>query len=212
MERGLIAFLVGKKGVQPTNPEGGYFGVPRMVLCYIQFLGLLLEGWDGAKKDGGKDHFGTSGQAKKYIKNVLSQIDTLYGVRGNLLYDMYRHGTVHVISPKKMQSKKYPARTIEWLLYKGDREQCDYYEDKAIKLKHLHVYKWEKNRFILCVSIINLYKDLLISIELYRKMIYRDTSGKLLNNFLSVVDALDTDFDETVHDFWTKATKIEKNS
>ena len=36
--------------IQPNNPEGGYYGVPRMVLCYIDILGLLFSGWNGKKK------------------------------------------------------------------------------------------------------------------------------------------------------------------
>lgn len=198
--------------IQPTNPEGGYFGVPRAILCYIDFLGLLLAGWKGVKdKKGIKNDFATSQKAKDYIKKVLSQVDNLYDTNGELLYDMYRHGTVHIYSPKKMVSKWFPERTIEWLIYKGDREQWDYFETKAIKFRHLQVRELEKNRFILPISIVIFYKDLLVSLELYKKMIYEDKAEQLLKNLLTVADALDQDFDTTPHKFWEQAIKIEKD-
>lgn len=189
--------------IQPNRPEGGYFGVPRMVLCYIDFLGLLFAGWSGKKKkNGNRDDFATPHKAKDFIKKVLSQVDELYRVNGDLLYDMYRHGTVHIYSPQKLSSKEFPNKTIEWLVYKGDREQWDYYENKAVKFRHLQIIEWEKDRFILPVSIVVLYRDLLVSIGLYRKMIYEDKSENLLKKFLSVVDSLDNDFDATPHKFW----------
>lgn len=191
--------------IQPNRPEGGYFGVPRMVLCYIDFLGLLLEGWNGKKnKYGDKQDFATPKKAKDYIKKVLSLIDEPYGIWGDLFYDMYRHGTVHIYSPKKLVSRTDPDKTIEWLIYKGEREQWDYYEDRAVQFRHLKIIEWENNRFILPVSTIVLYKDLLVSIDLYRKMIYEDKSEDLLNKFLSVADALDNNFDSTTHKFWSE--------
>ncbi len=189
--------------IKPGIPEGGYFGVPRMVLCYVDFLGLLYIGWSGKKKkNGDKDDFATPQKAKMFIKRVLSQIDELYGKHGDLFYDMYRHGTVHIYSPKKMVSRIESNKTIEWLLYKGDREQWDYYENKSVKFRHLEIIEWEKDRFMLPVSIVILYKDLLESIDLYRKMIYRDKSGELAKNLLVVADGLDQHFDSTSHKFW----------
>ncbi|MBI2600462.1 hypothetical protein HYW42_00760 [Candidatus Daviesbacteria bacterium] len=189
--------------IQPGRPEGGYFGVPRMVFCYIDFLGLLYSGWSGnKKKNGDKDDFATPQKAKIFIKKVLSHIDKLYEKHGDLLYDMYRHGTVHIYSPKKMVSRTDPNKTIEWLLYKGDREQWDYYENKAVKFQHLEIIKWEEDRFMLPVSIVVLYRDLLESIDLYRTMIYKDKSGDLARNLLAVADGLDQHFDSTSHKFW----------
>ena len=188
--------------IQPTNPEGGYFGVPRMVFCYVDFLGLLYSGWSGKKKQNGdKDNFATPKKAKKFIKEVLSQVDGLYGEHGNLLYDMYRHGTVHIYSPKKMRSRANPNKTIEWLLYKGDREQWDYYENRSVKFRHLEIIEWEKDRFMLPVSILVLYRDLLVSIDLYRKMVFEDKSEKLAKNLLVVADGLDQHFDSTSESF-----------
>lgn len=189
--------------IQPGNPEGGYYGVPRAVLCYVDVLGLLFSGWAGERKENGdKKDFATSPKAKLFIKNVLSQIDYLYELNGDLMYDMYRHGTVHLYAPKKLISRKYPKMSIEWLIYKGERECWDYYENRAIKLRHLQVIKWGKDRYVLPVSISVLYSDLIVSIGLYRSMIYNDKSGDLLRKFLSVVDALDTVFDGTSVEFW----------
>ncbi|MCL0082704.1 hypothetical protein M1O14_03225 [Dehalococcoidia bacterium] len=33
--------------IQIGNGEGGYFAVPRLVLCYVDFLGALYRGYRG---------------------------------------------------------------------------------------------------------------------------------------------------------------------
>jgi len=195
--------------LQPNRPEGGYFGVTRTLLCYVDILGLLLEGWSGKlKKNGDKDDFATPKKAKVYIKKVLSEVDELYELNGDLLYDMYRHGTVHIYSPKKLVSRQYPKKTVEWLIYKGGREQWDYYENKSFKFRHLQIIEWAKDKFVLPISILVLYGDVVVSIDLFRKMIYEDKSRKLLKNFLGVADALDTVYDGTKDKFWEKAIKV----
>jgi hypothetical protein len=174
-----------------------------MVFCYHDFLGLLYCGWGGKKhKKGYKHAFATHEKAKKFIKEIFGRIDNLYRVHGELLYDMYRHGTVHIYSPKKMIANKFPNRTIEWLLYKGGRESWDYYENKATKFRHLEIIEWSKDRFILPVSINVLYSDLIETIVLYRQMLRNDKSKRLLKNFSEVANALDNDFDSTSHKFW----------
>lgn len=194
--------------LQPNKPEGGYFGVTRALLCYVEALGLLLEGWSRKlKKNRDKDDFATAKKAKTYIKKVLSEVDELYELNGDLLYDMYRHGTVHIYSPKKLVSRQYPKKTIEWLIYKGEREQWDYYENKSFKFRHLKIIEWTKDRFVLPISILVLYTDVMTSINLFRKMIYEDKSGKLSKNFLAVADALDTVYDGTNDKFWEKSNK-----
>lgn len=201
--------------IQPTKPEGGYFGVPRAVFCYINFLGLLYEGWSGKKKkkknkkESEKTDFGTTTQAKKYIREVLGEIDELYKINCDVLYDLYRHGTVHIFAPKKMISGVDNKKSIEWLLYKGDRESWQYYESRAKKFRHLRIVEWNNNRYILPLSISVLYADLIESLVLYRQKVLTDETQDLLKKFSSVVDALDTDFDEVSYDFWSDATKPE---
>lgn len=194
--------------INPSKPEGGYFGIPRSVFCYINFLGLLFGGWNGNKdkRSGEKMNFGSSSQAKRYIKEVLGKIDKNYVINGDLLYDVYRHGTVHIYSPKKMIANNDNDKTIEWLIYKGGRESWQYYENKAIKLTHLKTIKWSGDRFVMPLSINVLYDDLCESIDLYRRMVYEDK--ELLEKFSSVADALDNDHDVTKHDFWSQAIEL----
>lgn len=106
--------------IQPNRLEGGYFGVPRMVLCCIDFLGLLLEGWSGKmKKNGNIDDFANSDKARKYIQKVLSQVDNFYGKNGDLFYEMYRHGTVHLYHPKNCLLKNIQTRPLNGWSTKG---------------------------------------------------------------------------------------------
>lgn len=195
--------------LQPTMREGGYFGATRTLLCYVDILGLLLEGWDGKMKDNGdKENFGTARKGKAYIKKVLSEVDDLYELNGDLFHEMYRHGTVHIHSPKKLKSREYPKRTVEWLIYKGQREEWEYYENKSIKFRHLQIYELSKNRYVLPISILVFYYDVLISIDLFREMIQAEKSGNLLKNFLTVADALDSIYDGTDDKFWEKSIKL----
>lgn len=187
-----------------NKPEGGYFGVPRMVFCYIDFLGLMFSGWNEKWDEDSlkKINFSTPSKALKYIKNILGDIDSFYLRNAKILYEMYRHGSVHIYSPKKLESKSNPEQTIEWLIYKGDRESWQHYDHKAVKLRHLQTIEWEKNRFILPISTITLYQDLIESILLYRQKVRSDKSFNLLKKFVQVANALDFKHDKTRVEFW----------
>lgn len=207
-ERGMRDLLISAETdivptIRPQAPEGGHFGVIRSVLCYIDFLGAVFAGWKGERDKKGRKKLSDSKKATDFVKKVFGEVDKQYQSNGELLYEMYRHGTVHLYSPQRLKSKNKPNKTIEWLIYKGRREEWDYYENRAIKLRHLQIIKWDQNRFILPVSISVLYADLIAAIHLYSRMVKTDKSGNLLKKYGSVIDALINDPDPTEFKFWS---------
>lgn len=178
--------------IQPNTPEGGYFGVVRSVLCYIDYLGALYEGYDGRSKFGnGTQKLATPEKAKKFIKEILGVVDESYKLNGELLYEMYRHGTVHLYRPHRLKNSN--GRVLFWLTYKGSREYWTHYEHKAIKVRHLQILKWKNKEYALPVSIICLYEDLIESVQLYFEKIeneLKNGTNHLLNNYSTMVEAL----------------------
>lgn len=120
--------------IQPHEKEGGYFGVSRLVLCYVDYLGALYIGYNGETDRSGRKKISTVNKAKSYIKHVLSKVDPLYESYGDLLYEMYRHGTVHLYQPKTFINKD-TKETLSWLTHKGSRIAEDEYNGK---LEHMN--------------------------------------------------------------------------
>ena len=179
--------------IQPTNPEGGYFGVPRAVLSYIDYLGALYRGYNGEQDRNGVRRIATSRKAEHFITEIMSQIDPVYGESGRLLYRMYRHGTVHLYRPNAM--RRPDRRIIAWISYKGPREGL--VSDGNITdvpARHCKPIRWSDEEDRLPVSINCLYDDLLSSIERYYGMIEVEINSgqnsRLQENFSNVVDAL----------------------
>lgn len=178
--------------IQPNIPEGGYFGVVRSVLCYIDYLGALYEGYDGKSKfTNGAQKIATPKKAKKFIKEILGVVDEVYKSNGELLHEMYRNGTVHLYRPHRLKSSN--GKVLFWLVYKGPREYWTHYEHKSIKVKHLQICKWENKEYMLPVSINCLYEDLIESVQLYFERIESELKNDvhdLLNNYSATIEAL----------------------
>lgn len=121
---------------------GGYFAVPVLVFTLVEYLGVLYAGKD-SKKSG-------SEKAVTFIRKYFGQINLRYEEIGGLLYDMFRHGSVHEREPKHYI---YPDNNaFGWELAKDEKE-----------LKHLTIDKG----FHLVLSIDDLYDDLLKSVQLF---------------------------------------------
>ncbi|MGA9350610.1 MAG: hypothetical protein WBW48_17655 [Anaerolineae bacterium] len=132
------------------HSEGGYFGVTRLVLCYVDYLGALYCGTQG---NNNPRHLATSKKAKTYIKEVMSKIDPLYGEDyiANLLYDMYRHGTVHLYEPKRFIDKKTHSKCLLWHVNKYTR--CWMNSDGRV-WRHLKPFQYSSQQWFFPVSIV----------------------------------------------------------
>jgi hypothetical protein len=145
------------------------FAIAREVLCYVDHLGSLFTGRSGRR---------TSEAAKAYIARYLADVDASYGETGGLLYDMYRHGTVHNFAPSKLRRK---GQTITWLVYEGEREAEVYlWPSEQVRVRHLMLYTpYGSSKSWLPVSTRCLFDDLKSSIEKFRDELLDDNGGML---------------------------------
>src|SRR6185437_301987 len=102
--------------------QGGYFGVTRHILCFVDFLGALYSGYktENLKE---KEDVAMTRKAVRFITEVMKNVDEYYEVNGFRFYDMYRHRLVHLYQPKVFLQKSN-GRQLQWLVYKGPRESA----------------------------------------------------------------------------------------
>jgi len=172
-----------KPTVRPRSMEGGYFSVPRLVLSYVDFLGALYNGYNG-KIVRGRRILARASYAKRFLKEVFGRIDVNYRIYGDLLWEVYRNGTVHLYEPMKLSNR---GQVIGWMVYKGARRKLLPIGQKPRYVVHLVPFKMGKF-WVQPVSITCLYKDLIRAVEEYSKMIGR--SSKLRVNFRQAANAL----------------------
>lgn len=175
--------------------QGGYFGVTRHILCFVDFLGALYSGYrvENLKE---KEDVAMSKKAIKFIIEVMKEVDEYYELNGASFYEMYRHGLVHLYQPK-IFFQKSKGKQLQWLVYKGPREKA------IVKVGNLEVsdvrhvgivpdpYKHDVE--YLPVSINCLYYDLIQAIDIYIGMLENDKSlqGKFISA-ANVISGLET--------------------
>lgn len=143
--------------------KGGFFILPREFFCYGDFLGSFYEGLQGRDAMSGAR---VRQAAETYLDEILGEIDVGYRDHRTLLYQMYRHGTVHAYMPKTLENSS-DGRIIGWLPYRGAREQWQYLEHKSVEIRHLLPVTLDNNVFRMPISIDCLYWDLLESVKKY---------------------------------------------
>jgi len=171
--------------IQPSQQEGGYFGVPRLVLCYVDYLSALYEGYHGETDRKGRKVIAKSKYAKNFIKKVLSKVNPLYAKYGDFLYEMYRNGTVHLYQPKtfiNMQTREM----LSWVIYKGSRNADT---QEYGRVCHMQPQKRDNTaRWILPISINCLFDDLVASIDNFKEMLRANSN--LVTKWKSTANAL----------------------
>lgn len=196
IERGLNDLKISAKTdifpiINANKPEGGYFGVPRSVLSYVDFLGALYGGYGGETIGKTKRrNIATTRKAKTFLKDIFGEIYEPYREFGEIMYEMYRHGTVHLYRPNTLINEK--GDILEWLTYKsgdkGERAGFTKYESKVIYVHHTIPQRFAYGRHIFPVSINLLYDDLLSAIDLYFDKLKKDKD--LVKKYSEVIDAL----------------------
>jgi len=111
--------------VQPClnlgRDEGGYFGVPRLVLSYVDYLGALYNGYNGKReRKTGRRLFTNSEYAKIFLNDIFGQVDPNYITYGAMLWEIHRNGTIYLYSPKILKDVR-SNRTIGWIAHKHCR-------------------------------------------------------------------------------------------
>lgn len=153
--------------LKPKKRQGGYFVTVRQIFCMIDFLGAVFSGYplSERKKDKKGQRIATSNKAIKYITTFFEPKQTYKQDVVTKLYNMYRHGLVHLYQPKflKLNSKK----VLKWFFYKGKRYWnkiiMDSDQGKKVfnNLDHLKIICGDPNKktYHLPICIDALYED-----------------------------------------------------
>jgi len=162
-----------------VKTRAGFFSVPKLVLTCVDYLGALYVGWNNERKNG-RPVFTSGPKAKAYLRDLFGQVYPEYKTHGDLLWEIYRHGTVHLNEPKILQNG---ARTISWQLFKGDFKERTIIggvptaPGKSIQMSQTHLVPAEidglPGEWMLPVCTTCLYEDLLASIDEYVGLIQK---------------------------------------
>jgi|SRR3989344_187359 len=165
------------KPIISVKLESGFFGIPKQLMTFVDFLGALHRGITVEKDKNGNNIkiLNKTSKAKLYIQKVLGEIDELYEQNGHTMYEMYRHGLIHLYQPKDLRKGK---RRLSWISYKGPRNSA------AITIKtdggdfphtvsHLKIapHPLAKDLDLLPISVNCLYEDVYSSVEVFLKKI-----------------------------------------
>jgi hypothetical protein len=167
------------------NGQGGYFAVPKLVLSYVDYLGALFRGYT-AWRIKRRRIFANHTYAKRFLNYIFGVIDPNYSLYGNLLWEIYRNGTIHLYEPMKLTNSN---QTIYWLTYKGPRAtQLPY--PYLFYANHLVPHNYGNCFWAQPISINCIYNDLMSAIDRFASLIpqYRCLESK----FRQVADALQT--------------------
>jgi hypothetical protein len=126
---------------------GGFHSVPREVFCYIDYISAIRYGEN------------TSVNAIRFIENYLGKLNVRYKHYGRLLYEMWRHGTVHEFDPKRLRhsSKRY---SIGWQTNNGSGK-----EERGCHLECFKVYG-KSDTFLLNINLFQLVDDFVGGVQI----------------------------------------------
>ncbi len=141
----------------------GFFSVPRQVFCYVDFLGLI------AYHSKPRKHESTE-NAINFIKEFFPGLR--YKLYADLLYSMWRHGTVHSYEPKAFHTSSEHRKDQLSLCWFADNSN-----NQKSRERHLQVYLQKKsirNAYIF-ISTCQLVDDLLISLDNFVNKLRNDS-------------------------------------
>ena len=167
--------------LQVGKPRGGYFAVPRLVLSYVDYLGALYHGYAGERDRSRRRVFAKSAYAKAFLRDIFGRVDSHYAKHGDLLWEIYRNGTIHLYEPMALENQ---AAKIEWQVYKHpDRTvilpvPIGGGAVKNMPVTHLVPMPVLPNEWIQPISTVCLYEDLLAAIDVYTNAIQTDSAAE----------------------------------
>lgn len=125
---------------------GGFHSVPREVFCYLDYISAIRYGENSTTN------------AIRFIEKYLGKKNVRYKHYGKLLYEMWRHGTVHEFDPKRLKhsSKKY---SVGWQTNNDSGK-----EERACHLECFKVFG-TSDTFLLNVNLFQLVDDFVGSVQ-----------------------------------------------
>jgi len=168
--------------------HGAPFATVRLVLCYCDYLGALYSGYR-RRKGGRPSQIAMSKKALRFIRDILGQIDPLYRLRGKLLYDIYRHGTVHLYAPKHYRNRK--GRHLLWYIVKA---RSPWSHSGIGTMHHLRITRVSPGqRSAFPVSLFRLFFDLRRAIQRFAHLITQEQQSggsRLRNRWVSTANEI----------------------
>jgi hypothetical protein len=179
-------------GLSDQPPGWAFFGAVRAVLCDVDYVGALYCGFQG--KD--RWRLATSAKAVRYLREVFSSAtgNPCYRDYGELIYNIYRHGTVHLRAPKRLRNTSASSELLSWTLL-GPRsgEGPGKTTPGRYTFQHLQAWRVEPNLTTIPVSVQALYEDFLASVEHFADLIRAEAGQSgvdLRDRWRSVADIL----------------------
>jgi len=137
--------------------NAGWFGIPRQVLCFVDFLGSIAYNNDPRRQEDGA----STRKAVRFIKEFFPK---QYKPYANLLIATWRYGTVHQFVPYKYYAMKGNRKVVlEWLSNRSDEEH-----NRRVNMKTFNK-EGHKDVIFLSVNICQLADDLLSAFDEFIK-------------------------------------------
>ncbi len=178
-----------------TGPlvEGAkFFGAVRAIVCDIDYVAALFDGWDGTDPR----RIATPEKFRTFLEVVFVRVTGNQGYKqfAGHLYEMYRVGTVHLRHPRQLTNKAASTPVLSWGIMVERTEDFDYPAGgKAFTGTHLKPVKVDANKTILSVSLKALYEDSIAACEEFARMLEAEKAAgghTLLAKWRTVADTL----------------------
>jgi hypothetical protein len=127
----------------------GFHSVAREVFCYIDYLGSIFRGPPAESE-----------KAISFIETYMTKADRRYKQIGRLIYEMWRHGTVHEFDPKilKHSRRKY---SIGWLTNNSSAP--------VNRACHLECFKKQniEDKYVIAMNLFELVDHLMFALKAF---------------------------------------------
>lgn len=163
--------------IRPRKKQGGYFIVVRQIFCMVDFLGAVYNGYPLSESTQDKHGYriATTNKAIRFILKFFKPINTYQTGVVSQLYDMYRHGLVHLYQPKILKLNN--NKRLLWFFYRGKRFDkkinagTDIGNLVFLNVEHLKVINNGPNKklYYLPICVDSLYEDFETAVQTYRE-------------------------------------------
>jgi hypothetical protein len=133
--------------------NGGWFGVPRQVFCFVDFLGAVSYNNDPLRRESGAS-------TRKAVRFIDEFFPRCYKPFSNLIVAMWRHGTVHNFIPFSYYAMKGNRKvTVKWTSNNSNAQH-----NRAVNLG-IFDSEYDTNTVCLSVNTCQLADDLLYALD-----------------------------------------------
>lgn len=176
----------------PLVDGAKFFGAVRAIMCDIDYVAALFEGWDGQDPR----RITTAEKFRTFMETVFAVAtgDQGYKVFAGHLYAMYRVGTVHLRHPKQLENANASTPVLSWGVMVERTETFDYPSGgKVFTGTHLQPVKVDARKTILPVSLRGLFEDFIAACDYFARLLEAEKAAgghALLDKWRQVADAL----------------------